>query len=166
MALFTDNDIAEMKEIRNSKRSEEFALYYAQHISDEMKVTVSMLYDNNDLFVAEVKNRMSARGIAEVEIFTIHSFDFSKVDDKEKYISKAYEAYPQSFTTSNNVRINRFNLWKSKNFLHRLAELVYLPYIMSFVVRSYKITDDDNKLFKKANIDEYIVDLCLRVRLK
>ena len=176
MALFNCYDIAELKAVQSAKRLEQFTNRYSEEISAEMDRLENKIRSDKDFFFNALKERTTHHTKSVVEVETIASFNFSNVGggdavyctDDDEYVCYTYHAFnhfPESFcNTRDNDWINKFNLWKSKDFLIKLADRLGLPDMMHFEIRSY-IVDDKKKIFSYHNSAvQYSTDLCLVVR--
>lgn len=174
MALFNSYDIAELKAVQSDKRAEQFTKDYSEEIEMELKELENMIRMEKTFFFNALKNRTTHLKTAVVEVSTIMSFNFSKVggprgcyltDDDEYTTYDAYASreFPTSFCMKDGYPVSKFNLWKSKDFLVKLAERLELPNNMYFQIRS-NIVDTENKIFQYENkIVQYVTDLCLVV---
>jgi hypothetical protein len=163
MALFTSYDMDELKSIQKSARDENFLNEYGDMIDNELADLEDWMRINKTFVFDMLKARITDAKISQVEIATIRSFDFSRIggffashDTGASYGERACESFPESFADV----VSRFRLWKSKNFLIRLADRLQLPNNMKFVIRSH-IVEDDFKRFRNYNVTEYTTDLVL-----
>lgn len=169
MALFNSYDMDELKFIQKSARDENFLNEYGDMIDGELGQLEDWMRINKMFVFGMLKARTTHAKISQVEVATIRSFDFSRVGGEfmsehigeSCYGSMACESFPESFVDG----VNRFRLWKSKNFLVRLADRLQLPDNMKFVIRSY-IVEDNFKQFKNCQITEYTTEIVLVVNFE
>ena len=172
MALFNSYDISELKAVYSVKKGEEFVKTFSDGILEETEYLTSFIRRSKALIFEQVKSNISTNKSVKIELYSIRSFNFSKVggfsanspsECYKSYNEYAYDYCPTSFLYNPNYTINRFNLWRSKDFLINLAKKLELPDTMYFIIQS-KIVEDDNRLFKNDNITEYISSLVLVLR--
>jgi len=169
MALFNSYDIEELKTLQKTCRTENFLKEHGDMIDAELGNLEDWMRINKVFVFEMLKARITHAKISQVEVATIRSFDFSRVGGEfmsedigeSSYGSMASEAFPESFVYG----VNRFRLWKSKNFLVKLADRLQLPNNMKFVIRSY-IVEDEFKQFKNCQITEYTTDIVLVVNFE
>jgi len=165
MALFNSYDVEELKCLQKSARDENFLNEYGHMINNELANLEDLMRINKTFVFDMLKARITDAKISQVEIATIRSFDFSRIggffmshDAGASYGERACESFPESFADV----VSRFRLWKSKNFLVKLADRLQLPDNMKFVIRSH-IVEEDFKRFRNYNVTEYTTDLVLVV---
>lgn len=172
MALFNSYDIDELKAAHKDKMADWFVKEYEPNIIVEWDVLENYLRENKNYFFDKLKQTITGLKTAEYPFETIRSFDFSKVGggnaiypNNVLYTYKDYASqyYKSSFDTVRYKTLNRYAIWKSKDFLKILAERLQLPENIDFVIRTRPV-DDDARLFENPSISEYITQLCIRIR--
>jgi hypothetical protein len=163
MALFTAADIEMLTSKNSEKRNDWFVRDHVDDIESEFDILAHEIHTNRDRIVRMLTEKTVGLKTTYADILTIRSFDFSKVggpfgehmlnDIYDTYVGHAQAAFPESYMRRRLV--SRYPIWKSKNFLIRLAEMLDLPANMYFVVDSLPITVESQKLFGKTNIAEY-----------
>lgn len=174
MALFDSTDLLVLKARQTEKRSEKFLEMYSKEIDDELMYLENMIRWSKEFFLQKLYDDISGIKTAEVDVSKIRSFGFSKVggsyatcmlpdSDFASYNDYAVREHPESFKTYGSLILSRFRIWKSTDFLKKLAERLGLPKEMYFTIQSRKLEADDT-LFKNENIDEYDTTLRLVMR--
>lgn len=175
MALFSENEIADLCKLQKEERAEHFAAKYEFEINRELEFMEQFIRDSKVILLLNLKDHITHNRSAEASVDEILSFDFSKVGgmntsfqtktgENTTYLDYAwFRASSSSFLhDGSGFKMNRFSLWRSKDFLKRLATRLDLPDTMSFVIRS-RIIDDGFKIFSDEVV-EYITSLKLAIR--
>lgn len=185
MAFIDSFDIAQLKEKRMDKRSEEFATNYAAEIAQEMKWMAARIRQMKPELMSKLEKAVTTSPMVEVPALNIMSFNFSRVPggsggymklpdsydyydqrpEASTYIEYAARDMPCSFVeVEENQYISRYSIWKSKDFTKKLAEMLDLPSTAFFVVRSKKI--EYNVVFVESpDVEEYDNTMSLVIRL-
>ena len=174
MALFTSTDVLALKIRQNEKRNEKFVERFSKEIEDELSYLENMIRWSKEFFLQRLYDNISGIKTSEVDVSKIRSFGFSKVgggyatcmrpdSDYLSYDEYVAEEYPESFKTYGSLVLSRFRIWKSKDFLKKLAEKLELPKEMYFTIWSKKIKTEDT-FFKDEDISEYEATLRLVIR--
>ena len=174
MALFTNSDIAEVKSVHTEKRRSLFATKFAISIDRELEFLAALVRACKDNLLKDLKGNAIGFKTTSAEIVTCRSFDFSEVGGGNALysgnISMTYNQVASawvraSFRDDDGLPVNRYLLWKSKDFLKRLATKLELPEEMYFQVNSTQIGEDDTFFDDQPKIKEYSNTLYIVLRL-
>lgn len=165
MSFFTYAQIAQLEESHREWREKAYEVEHKTSIEYEIdRLNMRVLLNKGKLF-QELKDTVTHGKRCLAKIDTIRSFDFSKVGGKYAYhvsedgtVIKPYgtiaeEAYPASYSYISDTHQSKFNLWKSKDFLKKLAEKLKLPENVFLKISS--VPDFQTRLFKDDRIREY-----------
>ena len=175
MALFTTNDFNMLNDKQKDERDKSFLYTHASDIDAELDALAYGIRDSRDsIFKSLMKNIVGVK-TTYADIMMIRSFDFSipggghalfMMDNYEiaSLYEHTYRAFPGSYTQVS--RVSLYRIWKSKDFLKRLAEKLELPENMYLLVDSRPIKVEDEKFFGKTDIPEYKNTLRIVYRFK
>ena len=171
MAFLTSSDLADITTTHKHALNNYFTNKWKSEIDYELDMTVSALQEDKVRFLHELKENISHLRTAEVVVRVARSFDFRNVggadatyelehtgniftgDFDTEHITfrdKAKNNWPSSWVDN----VNIFNIWRSKDFLKKLAERLGLPENVYFVIRT---SHDDKCLhtFKDRDVVQY-----------
>jgi hypothetical protein len=161
MAFFDSFDIIDLETKRREKLNENFEKKYADEIEHELKWMAARIRQLKPVIMLDMVNAVGTRKSTEVSVITIDSFDFSKMHGGEviyngwsgtqSYKQVAIQSRKGSFVNVGDDKyVSRFQIWKTRYFVDKLAEMLELPPNARFVVRSVEKDHEShtNMVFK------------------
>lgn len=160
MALFNKDDISYINASLKDQRRHHFSRDCENEINCEMNFIENYIRENKSSIMESLIQNYSTTRTSQTIIQSISSFDFSKVhanscytfeyvgsifdgtfnSKKISFKEHAEDLYPDSFVEHNskNMKINKFSIWKSLNFLSTLESRLCLPENIHFRIVSHQ----------------------------